>query len=322
MRLRLIINGMSRGGIRAAFVRFFCLLLLFAGLATLLQPTALAADSLVHGNIYDWATFDTMNNAVIEVYSMPDRTFVERTVVKSGSYSFDLPAGTYLISARAGTEGTPGELLAMENITIADSGDYTIDLILFPPTGLEDLEVMNESDLYSSPVQQTISPSATPQPGNPSDLVFVGIGVIIVAAVLILASLFYLRWSERKKKATAEAMPPAMAEPPGAEADSREMPAEQESGEQPADTSVRQAPHPRILDPLLPPDCRDVVTIMEKNGGRITQLELRKLLPYSEAKVSLIVSDLESRGIIKKVKKGRGNILILNKPGEQQPPEK
>jgi uncharacterized membrane protein len=45
-------------------------------------------------------------------------------------------------------------------------------------------------------------------------------------------------------------------------------------------------------------------------------------LPYSEAKVSLIVSDLESRGIIKKIKKGRGNILIINKPGEQQPPEK
>jgi len=47
--------------------------------------------------------------------------------------------------------------------------------------------------------------------------------------------------------------------------------------------------------------------------GRITQTELRTRLPYSEAKVSLLVADLEDRGLIKKIKKGRGNILILQK---------
>jgi uncharacterized membrane protein len=313
---------MSRVGIAAAFASLLCIFMLFASLTLLLSPTAMATGSLVHGNVYDWATFDTMNNAVVEVYSMPGQMFVERTVTKSGSYSFDLPAGTYLISARAGIEGTPSELLAIENITISDSGDYTIDLILFPPTGLEDLEAMNESELNSSATQQTTSPSPTPQPGKPYDLAFIGIGVIVVAAVLVLASLFYLRWSGRKKNAPPEAVPPVTAEPPGAKATTIETPVEQEASEKPVEAPARPTQYPAIHDPLLPPDCRDVLTIMEKNGGRITQLELRKLLPYSEAKVSLIVSDLESRGIIKKIKKGRGNILIINKPGEQQPPEK
>jgi len=43
----------------------------------------------------------------------------------------------------------------------------------------------------------------------------------------------------------------------------------------------------------------------------LTQKELRKKLPWSEAKVSLIVSDLEDRGLIKK-KKERGNILKID----------
>ena len=34
--------------------------------------------------------------------------------------------------------------------------------------------------------------------------------------------------------------------------------------------------------------------------------------------MSLIVSDLESRGLIKKIKKGRGNVLIMNRPGKPE----
>ncbi len=58
---------------------------------------------------------------------------------------------------------------------------------------------------------------------------------------------------------------------------------------------------------------KKVLEIIKRNGGRITQKELRKNLPFSEAKVSLIISDLESRGIVRKIKKGRGNIIILQR---------
>ncbi len=63
----------------------------------------------------------------------------------------------------------------------------------------------------------------------------------------------------------------------------------------------------------LPEDLKKIIEILEKHGGRITQKELRKMLPYSEAKVSLMIADLEERGIVKKIKRGRGNIIILKK---------
>ena len=54
-----------------------------------------------------------------------------------------------------------------------------------------------------------------------------------------------------------------------------------------------------------------VVSIIKKEGGRINQKDLRKQMPYSEAKISLIISELEKKDKIKKLKKGRGNIIIL-----------
>ncbi len=60
----------------------------------------------------------------------------------------------------------------------------------------------------------------------------------------------------------------------------------------------------------LSKEARQVLEIIQKEH-RLTQKELRKKLPWSEAKVSLIVADLEERGLIKKLKKGRGNILKI-----------
>ena len=63
----------------------------------------------------------------------------------------------------------------------------------------------------------------------------------------------------------------------------------------------------------MPEDLKSVVGIIQEEGGRITQKELRKKLPYSEAKVSLMVADLEGRGMVRKIKKGRGNIITMSK---------
>ncbi len=69
----------------------------------------------------------------------------------------------------------------------------------------------------------------------------------------------------------------------------------------------------KVVEEELPEDLKEVVEIIKNEGGRITQKELRKKLGYSEAKISLMIADLERRGIIEKVKKGRGNILFLKK---------
>lgn len=53
-----------------------------------------------------------------------------------------------------------------------------------------------------------------------------------------------------------------------------------------------------------------VLTFINKEGGRTTQKDIRKAFPVSEAKISLILHDLEEKGLIKRMKKGRGNIVI------------
>lgn len=60
-------------------------------------------------------------------------------------------------------------------------------------------------------------------------------------------------------------------------------------------------------------DLDKIISIIKKEGGRTTQLEIRKHIPLSEAKISLMIAELEDKGIVRKIKKGRGNIIILNK---------
>ncbi|MDW5552199.1 MarR family transcriptional regulator [Methanosarcina sp.] len=61
----------------------------------------------------------------------------------------------------------------------------------------------------------------------------------------------------------------------------------------------------------LPEDLKELLEMVRESGNRITQRELRKKSPYSESKVSLMLSDLEERGLIEKFKRGRGNIVRI-----------
>ena len=56
-----------------------------------------------------------------------------------------------------------------------------------------------------------------------------------------------------------------------------------------------------------------ILEIIKKEGGRTTQKAIRKEIPLSEAKISLMIAELEHKGVIEKIKKGRGNIIILKK---------
>ena len=56
----------------------------------------------------------------------------------------------------------------------------------------------------------------------------------------------------------------------------------------------------------------EVLDVLRRSGNRLTQKELRgKCESCGEAKISLVLAELEAMGKIKKIKKGRGNIIIL-----------
>jgi uncharacterized membrane protein len=61
----------------------------------------------------------------------------------------------------------------------------------------------------------------------------------------------------------------------------------------------------------LEADLKELIAFIKKEGGRTTQKDIRKNFPQSEAKISLMIAELEHKGKIKKIKKGRGNIITL-----------
>jgi LPXTG-motif cell wall-anchored protein len=240
--------------------------------------------------VYEWSTFDTLNNAEVTVNSVPQQVMVS----KNGSYSFNLDKGSYSIVARWGGNATDA-LYARENVTITqDGGDYVIDLILFPSGDFSDIGFFDENVTPIVTEEPVDVPTAQPQqPPNTGAILILAIVIIILVAGV---GAFLLM---RRKKL------PLVPEK-----------ATEQAAQQPEEPVLPPLPPSASVDVTLPDDLREVIRIIERNGGRITQLDLRKALPCSEAKVSLMVTDLESRGIVKKIKKGRGNVIILNKPSD------
>lgn len=56
-----------------------------------------------------------------------------------------------------------------------------------------------------------------------------------------------------------------------------------------------------------------ILEFIQKEGGTTTQKNIRKAFSMSEAKVSILVAELVYRNKVEKIKKGRGNIIILNR---------
>lgn len=75
----------------------------------------------------------------------------------------------------------------------------------------------------------------------------------------------------------------------------------------------RRRPGPRIAsaDTALPDDLTQVLALLRAEGGRATQKELRRHLPYSESKISMLITELEAKGAVQKIRKGRSNIIVL-----------
>jgi len=196
-------------------------------------------------------------------------------VSKDGAYSFTVPIGFYAVKA----EHYEGRLLissTSENITVKDEGNYVLDLVLFP--------IINEEELLEDEIK-------APKRGF-----YVNYFVIAAIVVLVAASLFYIY--NKKKTAKQDGM--------------------NEGGneeEEKRDEVLVEEGKEKIVEPDLHGEefLDKVMEIIKEEGGRTTQKEIRKNIPLSEAKISLIISELEAKGKIRKIKKGRGNIILLEK---------
>jgi len=195
----------------------------------------------------------------------------QKFLAKTGTYSFDLPPGKYALTAKS-TQYT-----VTENVEIlSEKGDYVLDLFLLP-------DFVEEDQLWKETQQELpldTEPTAASPFSNPISLIIAGIIFVILLGRIIYMRKKYGSLHLFRKKIKAES---------------------KKTLEQHKEELAQQ---PGELDKAL--------EIIYKHGGRITQKELRKEMMYlSEAKVSLIVTELEHKAKIEKVKKGRGNVLIL-----------
>ncbi|WP_406660652.1 hypothetical protein V7O66_12560 [Methanolobus sp. ZRKC3] len=146
-------------------------------IATLLMLTGIAGASeiaTVHGIAYEWSTFEPLDNAIIEVNSTPAQSIV----AKYGLYSFELPNGSYLITAKYYQDNAL-TYYGEEVITITDEGNYVLDLLLLPSYSSSDSTFTESGADVNGDAQQA---SSVPNSNN----LLAGTSLIVIVLLVLL----------------------------------------------------------------------------------------------------------------------------------------
>lgn len=240
---------------------------------------AFVGSAIVRGVVYDWSTLDPAEDVVVEINTTP----LQRMVAINGSYSFEVPKGSFLLEAKQVNKGKT-IASAQEAVVVAEEGVYSIDLIIWPLEGvLPELEVLEAPQLDEA----NLTAMLEEKPEAPWWLQSLSFAIAVLAGGAVLWALL----RRKKKEAEVETEPKA---------------------EQP-EVEVRVKKVEELPKEELAADEEEALQRISEAGGSIGQKELRKALHVSEAKVSMLLSALEAKGFVKKIKKGRGNLVKLLK---------
>lgn len=252
-------------------------LFLFAAVFSFLAIAHLAQAATLKGT-----TFGSNLEPVKAIVSV-NTTTPQTMVAQNGSFYFEVPKGNYLLSAHWGNS------TASEAVSIVSEGVFNIDLIIF---GFDEpsLEVPSVLPAKTGLENTDTGVAETPKQAFPDTGMILTGGLIFLA---IAAMLFY-KWQKGNAPKSS----------PLEELLREELPSK--ATPKPAQEEVKT--EEGGLNELQ----KTILGELRKSEGRMTQKELRKLLPFSEAKVSIELDLLEEKRLIKKFKKGRGNVVILN----------
>lgn len=237
----------------------------------LLMPFSLGAT--IHGKVFDY-NFALAKNSVVKINTVPEQV----VVAVDGAYSFNVPIGEYALSAELKDEFGRIAYSLNDQISVANEGIYVRDLIMFPNNDLSELELENN---VSAP---SLSDDAKGDSKKPI-LMITGIILVIIFALLYCVAFKKCKLKDKLFKKESE---------------------KQKEAEAPITETAEAKTTPVIEEP----DELAKLAGFIKSHKRATQKDIRKQIPLSEAKISLMLTDLESQGKIRKIKKGRGNIII------------
>ena len=202
----------------------------------LLLLSSFVSATTIQGTVYDFG-LNKVSGSIVEINTTP----LQKFVAKNGTYSFEVPAGRYLLEAIH----VKSNEKTQEEIVIASEGRYVIDLILLPDV---------DADLLDEP--QELPPIEDIVEDTPASQWFIWLAVFLALGYIIY------RLSKAPKTEVVK--------------------------------EIKEVVVSQELDRL--------VHFVEKEGGRTTQKEIRHHFPHSEAKISLMIDELESKGVLKKVK--------------------
>ena len=222
-------------------------------------------------------------------------SFVNAATIYGTIYDFSLKK---VNNARVEIDTSPRQMIVAQNGTYSfnvPNGEYTITARLMQKSSMiasvqENITIKQEGsyvlDLILFPdVEEGVEDPGINVTGNVIDLDSsknnYWIVLISVLAVFIAAATYYSSKIKKQQKTAAEV---------------------------PMDGNNKK-PEEKYEES----DLDQVIKIIKQEGGRTTQKDIRKQIPLSEAKISLMITELEHKGIIEKIKKGRGNIIILKK---------
>jgi len=234
----------------------------FALFSLLILLVALSSQAAtLKGTIYN-SDLNVEKDVLIKI----DTTPIQKFLAKDGVYTFQIPPGSYTLTA------TKGFNEINEKVEIKNEGIFIYDLFLLPGFSEEnDLLKDTEGNIIDLENQQKYS------------------WWRYALAALIVVVLLGRFWLKRKKYGPLGRF-------------RKQAKAEQKKTME--DHKKDLTNEPGYLDKAL--------EIIKKHDGRISQKELRQeMLPLSEAKISLIVTELEHKGKVEKIKKGRGNVIIV-----------
>lgn len=245
-----------------------------------------AAGATLQGTIYD-AELNVASDVLVEINTTP----LQKMLAVDGTYSFTVPQGTYMLQARK------GDITVTEEVHIAAEGTFTLDLFLLPDF-LDEDELWQESEEPLFEEEKSFWAAAW-RYGVAAVILIFAIWRIRVARKKYgpLPSLF--RWRKKRK---------AAGEKEGAQKGEK-APTKEET--------MKEKGGPKNLEHFSTSETgstlpEHVLSILRKHDGRMTQKELRKeLLHLSEAKVSLLLTELEHKRKIEKIKRGRGNVIVV-----------
>jgi len=290
-----------------------------------------SAGATIHGVVYEWNTFQPLENVIVEVNSTP----VQSMVCTYGTYSFELPQGNYKITASYFEDSTLS-YYAEDLINITDDGNYVLDLLLFPEY-YQSTTSTNGSGNVSSLGQSTISQNVTASKTSSisTNTLLITISILLVAFILLKHSTgqkttpiekhHVVKHDKVEENVILTPKPVQLPESvEKSEVGSEES--EIDSEESSDDSTELVITEPEQTETItvddipkgpIPADLQEILDIIRSQGGRMTQKDLRSKLKYSEGKVSLMLFDLEKRGMIQKFKRGRGNVILLVEQDQQ-----